>query len=89
MGLDTDLRTVSGEAVGQGQKKPQVLSVQETEGREHSQVLVLGHPLKTLVLQDNDWRYTRPSHQFLIIQLGEQRVRVLRTLPHSLPTSPL
>lgn len=74
MGPDTDLKIVSGEGIVQDQgQSPRVFGFQETEVGRHSQVLVLRHPLKTLVLQDNDWRYTRPSHQFLIIQLSEQR----------------
>lgn len=91
MGPDTNLKIVSGEGIvqDQGQRKPQVLGFQETEVGGHSQVLVLRHPLKTLVLQDNDWRYTRPSHQFLIIQLSEQRGESLKDplpLPLHLPT---
>lgn len=45
---------------------------EEVEGMGHSQVLVLGDPAETMVLQNDDWGYIRLRHQFLIIQLCEQ-----------------
>lgn len=39
----------------------------QVEEMQHSQVLVFGDPMETLILQDNNWRHTRLRHQFLII----------------------
>lgn len=45
---------------------------EEVEGEGHSQVLVLGDPAETVVLQDDNWGHVRLGYQFLIIQLCGQ-----------------
>lgn len=61
----------------------------EREGVGHSQVLVLGDPTGTMVLQDDDWGHMRLRHQFLIVQLRgkEGQVRASRIpFPTFFPT---
>lgn len=45
---------------------------EELEEVGHSQVLVLGDPAETMVLQDDNWGHVRLGYQFLIIQLCGQ-----------------
>ena len=44
----------------------------EVEEVGHSQVLVLGDPAETMVLQDDNWGHVRLGYQFLIIHLCGQ-----------------